>query len=233
MPTDVPKWQYDQLHNVSVTWASDPDPETDELIRDLVAVECAAHQTMVIVGPWFEARVAHLVRQWLPPGWTTSGPSQIFDPRRPGLRSRSWDVVVHRSGLSGLPPEAFPGAGHSLLPMADVAVVIDTKTHFSTPRAYAAKPIFNLMNDAIEPQFDFLGAGIAKVLLIARSDRSPQSLADEGAAVGLDTFTLARMKSSPVSDGVNRSSECVLNVPPGQCPPIAAFRARILNAVVG
>ncbi len=231
MGHDAADCRYDQLHNVTVSWTGPADQETDRLVRDLVAVESSAHQTMVIIGPWFEARVAYLVRQWLPDGWTTSGPSQIFDPDRPGLRSRSWDVVVHRSPLTGLPPEAFPGAGYPLLPKSDVAVVIDTKTHFSTPREYAAKPIFNLMNDATEPQFALLGPKITKILFIARSDRSSESLAEEGRVSGIDTYCLARAKSSPVSDGAERSSQCVLSVPQGGLPPLEQFRRRVRQSI--
>lgn len=224
---------YDELHRTDLRWTGDPDPETDRLIRDLVTVENAAHQTMVIVGPWFEARIAHLVRHWLPEGWTTSGPSQVFDPERPGLRSRSWDIVVHRANLTGVPPEAAPGTGHPVLPKAAVAVVIDTKTNFSTPAAYATKPIFNLMNDALEPQLKFLGPEITKVLLIARSSRTPASLEHEGAKLGLHTFSLAQMRSGPVKDGVDRRSECVLFGPTSGEHPLQAFRATVLEAVAG
>jgi hypothetical protein len=223
--------RYDQLHEVNVQWEGSSDPETDKLFRDLVSVESAVHQSMVIIGPWFETRVSRLIRSWLPSGWATSGPAQVFDPARPGLRSRSWDIVVHREGLTGLPPEACPGSGYALLPKSAVAVVVDTKTHYSTPKAYAAKPLFNLMNDAVEPQFDLLGDGIRKILFTARSNRSPAALSREGNEVGLEVFCLAQMKSGPVSDGLARVSRCILHGGASHERALDAFRASILEAI--
>ena len=224
---------YDRLHKISVKREGEADLEVDEIISDLVAVESSVHQSMVIVGPWFEGRISAIIRACLPSGWTTSGPAQIFDPSRPGVRSRSWDIVVHKKSLRGLPPEASPGAGHPLLPKSAVAAVIDTKTSFSTPKAYASQPLFNLMNDSNEPQFTLLGNGIRKIVLAARSERSPESLKREGMEVGLEVYCLARIRSEPVSKGVDREIQCILAPRDGQPSAIERFRRAILEAIEG
>lgn len=167
----------------------------------------------------------------MPDGWSTSGPAQVYDPERPGLRSRSWDIVVHQAGLSGLPPEACPGSGFPLLPKSSVAAVVDTKTSFSTPKAYAAQPLFNLMNDAEEPQFALLGSKIRKIVFAARTARSLESLARQGAEVDLEVFALARMTSGPVAEGAEREIVCVASVPAGQPSAIERFRSSILQAI--
>lgn len=99
------------LHRASIRWIGEPDPETDTFVRDLLAVSNSVHQGMVICGPWMEARLSNLIRSWLPEGWTTSGPAQVFNPEHPELRTRSWDIIIHQEGLEGVPPEAAPGAG--------------------------------------------------------------------------------------------------------------------------
>lgn len=231
MDSDTSARAYDQLHRISIRWDCTPDPEVDQLLRDLVCVESAVHQSMVIVGPWFEARVARLIKDCLPEGWTTSGPAQIYDPAKPGVRSRSWDIVVHRKGLDGLPPEAYPGSGYALLPKSSVAAVIDTKTSFSAPKTYAAQTLFNLMNDSIEPQFALLGSEIHKIVFAARSNRSPESLARQGAEVGLEVYSLAKITSGPVSQGADRETVCIPASLNGAPSAIELLRRSILRAI--
>lgn len=222
---------YDQLHQITIKWEGEPDPEVDKLLSDLVAVERAVHQSMVIVGPWFEGRVAQMIRGFLPTGWTTSGPAQIFDPSKPGLRSRSWDIVVHQDCLTGLPPEAYPGSGYPLLPKASVAAVVDTKTSFSSPRIYAAQTLFNLMNNSDELQFSLLGEHMRKIVFAARSERSPESLARQGSEVGLEVYAVARLKSGPVSQGNDREIICIPRSTQGSPSALEQMRESILEAV--
>ena len=231
MRPDLRQSVYDQLHRITVKWEGAPDPEVDKLLNDLVTVERAVHQSMVIVGPWFEARVAQMIRDFLPAGWTTSGPAQIFDPSRPGLRSRSWDIVVHQNCHIGLPPEAFPGSGYPLLPKASVAAVVDTKTSFSRPKIYAAQTLFNLMNNSDELQFSLLGKQMRKIVFAARSERSPESLAKQGSEVGLEVYAVARLRSGPVSHGSDREIICFPKSTQGSPSAIEQMRKSILEAV--
>lgn len=50
MRPDLRQSVYDQLHRITVKWEGAPDPEVDKLLNDLVTVERAVHQSMVIVG---------------------------------------------------------------------------------------------------------------------------------------------------------------------------------------
>jgi hypothetical protein len=212
------------LHRAALRWIGDPDPDTDTFIRDLLSVSNSVHQGMVICGPWMEARLSHLIRSWLPKGWTTSGPSQVFNPAYPDLRSRSWDIVIHRSGLTGIPPEAAPGAGWPLIPAEAVGMVIDTKTNFSDPRKYAAQTAFNLMNDCTISQFDLLGPSIPKVVLAATSSLSPDRLRAVGEDCGLAAFGMGRYRASPVADGPERTTEWVLSAYSDGSYPFQEFR---------
>jgi hypothetical protein len=218
------------LHRASIRWIGDPDPETDTFLRDLVAVSNSVHQGMVIYGPWMEARLSHLIRSWLPMGWTTSGPAQVFNPEHPELRTRSWDIIIHREGLEGVPPEAAPGAGWPLIPVEAVGMVIDTKTNFSDPRKYAAQTAFNLMNDCEVLQFDLLGATIPKVVLTATSSMSPDSLRATGEGCGLAVFGLGRYQASPVSDGPDRNIEWAISAYSDGTYPFQEFK-RMVEAV--
>lgn len=219
------------LHRAELEWDGDPDRETDDLVRDLLAVWNTVHQGMVVYGPWFEARMLHLVRQWLPEGFNASGPAQVFDPARPGIRSRSWDIVVHRYPLSGVPPESAPGNGYPLLPIDEVAAVIDTKTNFSSPTKYAAGTIFNLMNDAQSLQSQFFGPRISRILLVVTSSKSPGTMADEGARHGLQTFSLGRYFASPVADAEQRRLRWRMQAYRDGSYPFQAFKSAIAEAV--
>lgn len=219
------------LHGASIRWIGEPDPETDTFVRDLLAVSNSVHQGMVICGPWMETRLSHLIRSWLPKGWTTSGPAQVFNPQHPALRTRSWDIIVHRDGLKGVPPEAVPGSGWPLIPVEAVGMVIDTKTNFSDPRKYAAQTAFNLMNDCKVSQFDLLGPSIPKVVLNAHSSMSPDGLRAIGQDCGLTVFGMGRYRASPVADGLDRQTEWVLSAYSDGTYPFQEFKRMVLSTV--
>lgn len=219
------------LHRATLRWIGEPDPETDTFLRDLMAVSNSVHQGMVICGPWMEARLSHLIRSWLPQGWTTSGPAQVFNPAYPELRTRSWDIIIHRADLVGMPPEAAPGNGWPLIPLEAVAMVIDTKTNFSDPRKYAAQAAFNLMNDCEVSQFELLGPSIPKVVLTATSSMSPDGLRTIGYDCGLAVFGLGRYSASPVSDGPIRMIEWVVSAYRDGLYPFQAFKRAVASAV--
>ena len=219
------------LHRTTVRWTGTPDAETDAFLKDLLAVSNSVHQGMVVFGPWMEARLSHLIRSWLPNGWTTSGPAQVFSPGHPELRTRSWDIIVHRDGLEGLPPEAAPGAGWPLIPIEAVAMVIDTKTNFSDPRQSAAQTAFNLMNDCEVLQCDLLGPSIPKVVLAVTSSLSPDSLRALGEGCGLAVFGMGRYKASPVSDGPTRKTEWVMSAYSDGSYPFQQFKRMVVGSI--
>jgi hypothetical protein len=220
-----------RLHRAELVWDGARDADTDAFVADLLEVSNAVHQGMVICGPWMEARLSHVIRGWLPVGWTTSGPSQVFNVSCAELRSRSWDIIVHRDGLTGVPPPAAPGSGWPLVPLEVVAAVIDTKTNFSEPARYAAQRAFNLMNDCDRSQLDLLGDDLAKIVLTVTSSRSPDALRREGERCGLDVFGLGRYRSGAVSDGVNRKTTWSLCAYEDGVFPFQAFKARVLESV--
>lgn len=219
------------LHKATVRWTCEPDHETDSFVQDLLAVSNSVHQGMVICGPWMEARLSHLIRSWLPSGWTTSGPAQVFNPEHPELRTRSWDIIIHREGLEGVPPEPAPGAGWPLIPVEAVSMVIDTKTNFSDPRTYAAQAAFNLMNDCKVRQFDLLGPSIPKVVVTATSSMSPDGLRAAGEGCGLIAFGMGRYRASPVADGLDRQTEWVLSAFKDGTYPFQAFKRLVASVV--
>ncbi len=228
------------------------DPETLAFARDLDHVGCSVHQGGSIYGPWMEERVKDMLRAWLDAGrgaetgmslgadkassWQVSGPSQVFDPQQPGLRSRSWDAVVHlpRKAIelgADLPPAASKSAGLPLLPRSGVVVVVDTKTFFADPRSYAAQPAFNLMNDFAEKQLDLLGPEIEKIVLTAASSYLPDTLLEVGREVGLEVFSMGRRWSGPVADGFERSLVWRLERFRDGSHPLQRCREAILAAV--
>lgn len=180
------------------------DEETLAFWRDFQLVFSSCLQGMTIIGFWMETRMKLVVRKWLPPNWHVSGPSQIYDPKRPELRSRSWDLVVHRKPERPLPPPASQELGYPLLPREIVSAVVDTKTSFSDPAAYSRQSVFNLANDAHEPQLDFLGSDITKIIFAAASPLAAQSLYEAGLRSGLHVISMGRYQAGPVSDGVAR-----------------------------
>jgi hypothetical protein len=222
-----------KLHNHQLLTEGIDDPETLAFARDLHRVSICVHQGMSIIGPWMEARIKQVMRAWLPEGWQVSGPAQVFHSARDGLRSRSWDAVVHRAPRDGnaLPPPASPESGHPLLPAYDVAAVVDTKTNFADPRPYAALGVFNLMNDATERQLEFLGSGIVPIILAASSSRSPDSMFAAGQACGVHAFSMGRYWASPVSDGPNRRSSWRLERFADGSHPLQRYKVAILEAI--
>lgn len=49
MQSNINAPAYDPLHQITIGWNGSPDPEVDQLLRDLIEVERAVHQSMVIV----------------------------------------------------------------------------------------------------------------------------------------------------------------------------------------
>ncbi|WP_416897259.1 MAG: hypothetical protein ACMVY4_17470 [Minwuia sp.] len=220
------------LHRTELHHAGVDDGPTLEFWHDLQHVMRSLHQSMPILGPWMEARIKAMMTVWLPAGWRLSGPSQIVDPARPDLRSRSWDIVVHRPfNDRGYPPPASPESGMPLVPIHSVAAVIDTKTTFDDPRSYARQTVFDLMNRAAEPQLAFLGPGLARIVLAAASNRSADALFAAGREVGLEVFTMARARTGPVSDGPERLTTWTLQRLAEGEAPLACFRTSVMTAV--
>src|SRR5262249_15675457 len=131
-----------------------------------------------------------------------------------------------------LPRPASPESGWPLVPVTDVAAVVDTKTYFTAPEQYADQTVFNYMNDATEAQSAFLGPGILKIILSASSSVSPESLRAEGLKHGLQVFSLARYKAGPVSDGANRQLSWKLETFADGSYPLQRFKEAVLDAVL-
>ena len=217
------------LHGAKQIWTTEADPATDALVRDLLLVWNGTHQNMPIVGPWFEARVRYLVGSWIDSDWCVSGPSQVFDPLEPGLRSRSWDLVIHRRPTVELPPPADPRSGWPLIPVDLVAAVIDTKTNFSDAAGYAAQTCFNQAHDSVRLQTDLLGSGVACLVLAATTTRSLSALHAEGARTGVQCYALGRYKASKVA--TERSISWELGRMEGGVAPLQAFKHAVRSAV--
>lgn len=219
------------LHKTEIHRAGINDQVTLDFWTDLQKLMSWLYQSMPILGPWMEARVKEMTRGWLPSKWCLSGPSQVIDPARPELRSRSWDIVKHRPlSNSDYPPPASSESGWPLIPLDRVAVVIDTKTNFNDPHTYAQQTAFNLMNDAREPQLEFLGPDIAKIILTAASSRTAESMFRAGEPVGLEVYSLSQMRSGPVSDGAERLTTWTLQRLADGTLPMERFRESVMAA---
>ncbi|WP_156428765.1 hypothetical protein [Magnetospirillum sp. XM-1] len=221
------------LHRISLQTQEIDDVETLQFCHDLRSVMTSLHQGMPVVGPWMEARVKQMIRDWLPSGWCISGPSQIFRREREGVRSRSWDIIIHKIPVVGcdIPPPASAHDGYPLLPVELVAAVIDTKTNFSDPMAYARQPVFNLMNNSVEAQLDFIGNDILKVIFAASSLRSADSIFESGNAVGLLSVSLGRYRAGPVADGLQRKTEWWLERLNDGRSPLQVLKAALMARV--
>lgn len=178
--------------------------ETLALVTDVRDVWSSLYQVMPVIGPWFEARVAWLISKWLPQWRVGSG--QVYDPSRPGMRSRSWDIIVYkdRQNAEGLPPAPYPGGMRPLVPKPDCCAVIDTKTTVSEIRDYAGKPAFNLMNDCEVNQLEFLGDGISKFIFACMTSSNPETMEQMGRRFGISVFILGKYLASAVSDAEER-----------------------------
>jgi hypothetical protein len=216
------------LHTMELVSNGLGDPESLELIDDLWAVTCSLHQSMPVVGPWLEQRIAWLVRRWLPE-WEVSG-GQVFDWDEPELRSRSWDLIVHRPLAEelGLPPPATPGGGSPLVPRELCCAVVDTKTFFADVAAYARQPVFNLMRDATRLQLDFLGDSISKNVLACMTSLSPPLLESRGKEHGLNVFVLGRYQAGPI--GPKRRTRWELWPGEPGAAPLQRFRSELERA---
>ena len=112
------------------------DAETIALVQDYVDVFSSLLQSMPVIGAWLETRVFDEVSKRVGAHLRVSGQTQIIDPRRPSLRSRSWDVVIYDPSaiVIPLPPAATARSGPPLIPIEACRAVIDTKTSFSNVR---------------------------------------------------------------------------------------------------
>ena len=202
--------------------------ETLNLVHDVRDVWCSLYQGMPVIGPWLEQRISWLIKSWLPDWQVSSG--QIFDPDQPNIRSRSWDIIVHKKPLKYLylPPQAYPGSGYPLVPKNLCCAVIDSKNNFSDVVEYANKSVFNLMNDAKEKQLDFLGNSISTCIFACMSSSSPRSIEVKGSEVGLNVYVLGQYTASKVSDGENRKLEWLLN--DSDHSPLIRFRRELIRA---
>jgi len=219
------------LHRATAIADFDVEPETRRLMSDLLQVWNSVHQGMPVIGPWMEARLIHMIRDWIGERWCISGPTQVYFPDQPDLRSRSWDIVIHRPVPAGYPPEAAPGAGYPLVPINAVRVVIDTKSNFSNPAVYAAQACFNQMNDSSVRQIDALGNGVTKLVLAATSSRSCASVLREGIEHGVPTYVLARYAASSVADGADRKIEWRIERFSDGSFPLQAFKQAVMTAL--
>lgn len=229
-PTITRRTELD-LHRATAVADFDVEPETARLLSDLLQVWNSVHQGMPVIGPWMEARLIHIIRGWVGKDWCVSGPTQVCFPGEADLRSRSWDIVIHRPLPTGYPPEAAPGAGYPLVPLEAVQVVIDTKTNFNAPAIYAAQACFNRMNDCSVSQVEALGDGVTKLVLAATSSRGADSLLREGAAHGVQTFVMARYSASPVQDASARKIEWRVQRFSDGIFPLQTFKAAILSSL--
>ncbi|MEI7997248.1 MAG: hypothetical protein WCH01_20335 [Methylococcaceae bacterium] len=139
-------------------------------------------------------------------------------------------MIIYKKidGLSGLPPEAFPGAGSPVVPKELCCAVIDTKNSFGDVKDYALQPVFNLMNDATLTQLDFLGNTISKCVFACMTTGDPESLEKNGNEYGLNIFVLGKYQSSPVSDAEKRSLHWTLAN--SKISPLQRFRKEIESA---
>ena len=193
-----------RLHHGDLAAAEDADGETGRLLADYMHVAKSVHQGMPICGPWFEERIRAVLSARMPAGWQVSGPSQVFDPHRPELRTRSWDLVVHGEPDCDLPPPASANSGYPLLPRRLVAAVIDTKTMFTDVARYCGQTAFDIRNACEVPQFELLGPTVAKTVLAASSTTSAETLRALGRDHGAQVFSLSRFFAGPVGDYENR-----------------------------
>ena len=180
------------------------------------------------------------------PGWCANGSeknlaiseqAQVFDPSRPELRSRSWDIVVFDPGMvSGLlPPAPTDGDGPPLIPLTACKAVIDTKTYFSDVRGYAEKTCFDCVGPFSRSdvrQVDFL-ADVPKILFIAQTRGNPATLSIAGREVGIDVYCLAKgrcVSGEITPDGHDtREWRLVLSALVDGSPPLGAFLKRIAS----
>jgi hypothetical protein len=216
------------LHDMTIRESDVADVETLNLVRDIWSVWNSLHQGMPVIGQWLEQRIRWLIRSWLPEWQVSQG--QVFDPERPELRSRSWDVIIHRPAGSsaGLPPEAAPGLGPPLVPRGLCCAVVDTKNNFSDVGRYASAKAFNLMNDCELPQLDLLESRISKNVFAASSYGRPDTLHAKGMAVGLNFYVLGRYVAEPVKH--DRKTWWELWQSKDGITPLQAFRGELLRA---
>lgn len=207
------------------------DQETITLLGDLISVQESLHQDGPVAGPWMEARLKEMLREWLPANWHVSGPSQIYCRNTYSIRSCSWDIVVHRKPQEVLPPPASFEFGYPLLPKDFVAAVIDTKTFFADVSKYAKQAAFNLMNDYAVPQITFLGRNIRPFIVAATSSVRPDDFYRASLSLGLGGFALASRRADSVSAGEDRRTTYTAQRYSDGTIPLQRFKAELLAQV--
>ena len=222
------------LHHLSsegIVGADDIDQETVGLLTDLVCVMGSLHRGMPVYGKWFEERIrSHLV-ELIPDNWSVSGPSQIYDPSIPDVRSRSWDLVVHLKPEVDLPPMAAVNCGFPLIPKQLVCMVIDTKTMFNNISEYTDKTVSNLRANNTQKQLDFLGPNIKKVILAASSACLQSTLWEKGQKFGIDVYCLSKSKASRVDEWENRKWELRFQYLKNGDSPFLTFLNSVSNTI--
>jgi hypothetical protein len=105
------------------------------------------------------------------------------------------------------------------------------QNEFLGPETYSGQTVFNLANNAAEAQLEFLGSGVAKVVLAAKSSRSPDSMLAAGAGCGLSVFALGRTRAGRLSDLENRTISWRLERHADGSYPLQQFKTTIMEAI--
>jgi hypothetical protein len=221
--------RFQQIHDYRLTKGCLSDPETLTLMEDTADVYRSLHQGMAPIGEWIQARMAMLVRSWLPEWHVSHG--QIAELEQPDIQSRSWDLIIHRSipKSLGFPPAASPQGPWPLVPKDLCCAVIDTKGQYNTPKKYAEKTVFNSDLSGQLSQIEFLKPQITPVLLILTSTLQPATVEIAGKDCGIETFVLARSINHKGGSG-QEWVEWALNARQGSLAPLQALKALLLDA---
>ncbi len=220
-----------QLHNGNFHRSIIDDQQTVSLLSDLFEVMSSLHRGMPVYGPWFEERIKQMLAKIIGKNWCISGPSQLYVNTKPELRSRSWNIIVHKNTEEELPPAASNHSGFPLVPIDLVSTVIDTKTMFGNVSNYASKTISNLRANSAENQLDFLGQKIRKIILAASSNTSQSTLWTNGNNVGLEIYCLTKTKAGPVDQWEDRTWDVSMQYLDNGESPLQAFFNSVSEAV--
>lgn len=187
-------------HDYQIDYNGVNDPETLAQVDDFAAVNGSLFQGAMI-GAWLEDRIQLLIEGWLP-GWYLSH-AQIWDPARPDLQSRSWDIVVHKPVPPEMdfPPPSRPSHGYPLLPKNLCCAAIDTKGRFNQPRDYARLSAFNVRNDATTPQLELLAPTIVPILFIFASTYAEETVVAAAMESGMSAFVLVKARDLGLVQG--------------------------------
>ena len=221
--------QFHPIHNYELLDNGVTDEVTLSLVKDTLALYRSLYQGMPPIGEWIQARVAELVRAWLP-GWEVSH-GQIADLNDLTIQSRSWDLMVHRviPQSWGFPPPASPSGPWPLVPKELCCAVIDTKGRYNDPIEYSQKNAFNSLNNCKTRQLEFLGAEIIPILFILASNVKPNTVEAKGESCGIPSFVIAKaIDHKPNNGKVN--VEWILNSGKDNILPISRFKDTLILA---